>query len=80
MSGLILIQTVWHSDWFKKDNFEKNQQMTKKHARLPSMQRVLSEYLESAILLPLISGPVSSPGIINDMYSNQRLNGKRCRS
>ena len=45
MSGLIWIQTVWHFDGiperiFQKVDFEKNQQTTKKHAKLPSRQRV----------------------------------------
>ena len=43
---VIWIQTVWHSDGILKDFFEKvnlkkkNPQMTKKDAKLPSMQRV----------------------------------------
>ena len=42
--GLIWIQTVWHSDgisfvFFEKVNFKKNPQITKKHAKLPNMQR-----------------------------------------
>ena len=31
---------VFLKEFFKKDDFEKNQQTTKKHAKLPSMQRV----------------------------------------
>ena len=45
MSGLIWIQTVWHSDCipertFLKSLFWKNQQMTKKHAKFPRRQRL----------------------------------------
>ena len=45
MSGLIWIQTVWHSNdiperIFGKVDFEINQQMKKTHEKLPSRQRV----------------------------------------
>ena len=45
MSGLIWVQTVWHSNGipeiiFQKVDFEKNQQMTKKYTNLPIMPRV----------------------------------------
>ena len=49
MSGLIRIQTVWSQmvknspflkEFFEKVDFEKNQQTTKQHAKLPSRQRV----------------------------------------
>ena len=42
MSGLILVQIVYHSDGthvFMKELFGNNQQMIKKHAKLPGMQR-----------------------------------------
>ena len=46
MLGLIWLQTVWHFDGIPERLFEKvylkkkNLQITKKHAKLPSMQRV----------------------------------------
>ena len=44
MSGLIWIQTVWHSDGipvriFQKVDFEINQQTAKKHSKLPIMAK-----------------------------------------
>ena len=44
LSGLIWIQTdiliVYLKEIFRKVDFEKNQQMTKKHVKFPRMQRV----------------------------------------
>ena len=53
MSGLIWIQTVWHSDGtperiFKNVNFEKKSaDITKNHAKFPSMLRVNVSWLAS---------------------------------
>ena len=50
-SGLIWIQAVGQSDGIpgrifrKKNDFEKNQPMRKKHAKLPSRQRVNHDYI-----------------------------------
>ena len=46
MSGLILIQTVWHSDgifmkeFFKKEDFEKSQHMTKRMKNYPARKEL----------------------------------------
>ena len=54
MSGLFWFQTIWHSDGIPERNLWKSwlwtyQQMTKMHAKLPSMQEIShqnSSYLE----------------------------------
>ena len=59
MPDLIWIQKVWHSEdtlkeFFEKDDFEKNQQTTKKNEKLLSMQRV--KHTNCKVNLRLIVG------------------------
>ena len=56
-SGSKLFDTsmIFLKEFFEKDDFEKNQQTTKKHAKLPRMQRIkkkilLTEELSSSML------------------------------
>ena len=41
---------VFLKDFFEKVDFEKCQQTTKKHAKLPSIQRVKDSYLHFSVL------------------------------